>query len=62
VRTHLQLIPRSIKSGFMHLFPHTPSWRNVSVVKHVDESTFKSGRTIMGQVVNYGSPLRLIGS
>jgi hypothetical protein len=26
--THLQLLPRSRKCGFIHPLPHTPSWRS----------------------------------
>jgi hypothetical protein len=27
--THLRLVPRSRKRGFIHPLPHTPSWRSV---------------------------------
>jgi hypothetical protein len=38
--THLQLVPRSRKCGSIHPLPHTPSWRNASLVKHRDNFTF----------------------
>jgi hypothetical protein len=27
-KTHLQLVPRSRKCGYIHALPHMPSWRN----------------------------------
>jgi hypothetical protein len=33
-------MPRSRKFGFIHPFPHTPSWHSVKLVKHRDNFTF----------------------
>jgi hypothetical protein len=38
--THLKLVPRSRKRGFIHLLLHTSSWRNAELVKHRDDFTF----------------------
>jgi hypothetical protein len=40
--THLQLVPRSRKHGFIHPHPHTSSRRSVLLVKHRENFTFLS--------------------
>jgi hypothetical protein len=38
--THLQLVPKSRKRGFIHQLPHTPSWRSAYLVKYRDKFIF----------------------
>jgi hypothetical protein len=37
--THLQLVARLRKHGFIHPPPHTPSWHSALLVKHMDNFT-----------------------
>jgi hypothetical protein len=38
--THFQSVPRTKKCGSIQSLPHTPSWRNASLVKDMDNFTF----------------------
>jgi hypothetical protein len=57
--THLQLVPRSRKSGPIHPLPPPPSWHSAELVKHRDNFILKWMLKKQRWIARAGSILRI---